>query len=136
MIFRQRVTGIKKIQWIRANLGVALVMEENMRKVNSRGEQDRRREKLDDDEISWMTKKFVGKGCRGWKMVEGVIPVVTCGLACIRAVPSVALSSTASDQYIAHHRSWHHFSRGQHFVEHLNCIFDTATPAPPKIIVA
>jgi hypothetical protein len=47
---------------------------------------------------------------------------------CIRAVPSVALSSTASDQCIAHHRSWHHFSRGQHFVEHLNCIFDTATP--------
>jgi hypothetical protein len=43
-------------------------------------------------------------------------------------VPSVAFSSTASDQYIAHHRSWHHFSRGQHFVEHLNCIFDTATP--------
>jgi hypothetical protein len=43
--------------------------------VNSRGEQDRRREKLDNDEIPWMTKKFAGKGCRRWKMVEGVIPV-------------------------------------------------------------
>jgi hypothetical protein len=41
-------------------------MEENTRKVNSRGEQDRRREKLDDDEIPWMMKKFVGDGCRGW----------------------------------------------------------------------
>jgi hypothetical protein len=56
--------------------------------------------------------------------------------ACIRAVPSVALSSTASDQYVVHHCSWHHFSRGQHFVEHLNCIFDTTTPAPPKITMA
>jgi hypothetical protein len=56
--------------------------------------------------------------------------------ACIRAVPSVALSSTASDQCVVHHCSWHHFSRGQHFVEHLNCIFDTATPAPIKITVA
>jgi hypothetical protein len=28
-----------------------------------------------------MTKEFAGKGCRGWKMVEGVISVVTCGLA-------------------------------------------------------
>jgi hypothetical protein len=32
------VTGIKKIQRIRANLGVALVMKENTRKMNSRGE--------------------------------------------------------------------------------------------------
>jgi hypothetical protein len=56
--------------------------------------------------------------------------------ACTRAVPSVALFLTASDHCIAHHLSWHHFSRGQHFVEHLNCIFDTATPAPPKITVA
>jgi hypothetical protein len=180
-----------------------------------------------------MMKEFTGKGCRGWKMAERVIPAVTCGLArrstrnrscwvswtpgtrrqsridslcqiqrepqgppthglslycpcvcaaetrsahphsysfrirraitaafvsplllptrhatlppppsrrpwsaCIRAVPFVALSSMASDQCIAHHRSWHHFSRSQHFVEHLNCIFDTATPAPPKITVA
>jgi hypothetical protein len=56
--------------------------------------------------------------------------------ACIRAVPSVALSLTAADQCVVHHCSWHHFSRDQHFVEHLNCIFDTATPAPPKITVA
>jgi hypothetical protein len=81
MIFRQRVAGIRKIQWIRANLGVALVVEKNGRKVNSRGEQDRRREKLDDDETPWMTKEFAGNGCRGWKMAEGIIPTVTCGLA-------------------------------------------------------
>jgi hypothetical protein len=56
-----------------------LVIKENMRKVNSRGEQDRRREKLDDDEIPWMTKKFVGKGCHGWKMAEGVVFEVTRG---------------------------------------------------------
>jgi hypothetical protein len=56
--------------------------------------------------------------------------------ACIRVVPSVALSSTASDQCIVHHHSWHHFSRGQHFIEHFNCIFDTATPALPEITVA
>jgi hypothetical protein len=49
--------------------------------VNSRGEQDRRRERLDDDKIPWVTKEFAGKGCRRWKMVEGVIPAVTCGLA-------------------------------------------------------
>jgi hypothetical protein len=35
------VAGARKIQWIMANLGVALVVEENGRKVNSRGEQDR-----------------------------------------------------------------------------------------------
>jgi hypothetical protein len=49
--------------------------------VDSRGEHDRRREKLDDDEIPWLTKKLAGKGCRGWKMVEEVVPVVPCGLA-------------------------------------------------------
>jgi hypothetical protein len=54
-------------------------MKENTRKVNSRGEQDRRREKLDDDEIPWMTKKFAGNSCRGWKMAEGVVFVVTRG---------------------------------------------------------
>jgi hypothetical protein len=32
--------------------------------------------KLDDDEISWMTKEFAGNGCRGWKMAEGVVSVV------------------------------------------------------------
>jgi hypothetical protein len=32
--------------------------------VISRGEQDRRREKLDDDEIPWITKEFTGNGCR------------------------------------------------------------------------
>jgi hypothetical protein len=36
------VAGARKIQWVMANLGVALVVEENGRKVNSRGEQDRR----------------------------------------------------------------------------------------------
>jgi hypothetical protein len=46
---------------------------------------------------------------------------------CLRVMPFVVLSSTASDRYVVHLRSWHHFSRGQHFVEHLNCIFDTAT---------
>jgi hypothetical protein len=56
-----------------------LVVEKDRRKVKSRGEQDRRREKLDDDEIPWVMKKFVGKGCRGWKMAEGVISVVTRG---------------------------------------------------------
>jgi hypothetical protein len=49
-LFRQRVTGIRKIQWIRGNLGVALVVEKNGWKVNSRGEQDWRREELDGDE--------------------------------------------------------------------------------------
>jgi hypothetical protein len=47
--------------------------------VNSRGEQDRRGEELDDDEIPWMTKEFAGKGCRGWKMAEGVVSMVTRG---------------------------------------------------------
>jgi hypothetical protein len=45
-----------------------LVMEKNGQKVKSRGEQDWRREKFDGDEIPWMTKKFAGKGCRGWKI--------------------------------------------------------------------
>jgi hypothetical protein len=52
--------------------------------------------------------------------------------ACIRVAPSVALSSMASDQCIVHHRSWLHFSCGQHFVEHLSCILDTANLAPPR----
>jgi hypothetical protein len=34
-------------------------VEENMWKVNSRGEQDQRREVLDGDEIPWVTKKLV-----------------------------------------------------------------------------
>jgi hypothetical protein len=34
---------------------------------------------LDDDEIPWSMKKFAGKGCRGWKMVEGVISEMTRG---------------------------------------------------------
>jgi hypothetical protein len=49
-------------------------MKKNTRKVNSRGEQNWRREdELDDDEIPWVMKKFVGEGCHGWKMAEGVI---------------------------------------------------------------
>jgi hypothetical protein len=39
-------------------------MEKNEWKVNSRGEQDRQREKLDDDEIPWVMKKFAGN-CSG-----------------------------------------------------------------------
>jgi hypothetical protein len=35
-----------------------LVVEENRRKVNSRGEQDRRREELDGGEVPWVTKKL------------------------------------------------------------------------------
>jgi hypothetical protein len=54
-------------------------MEENTRKVNSRGEQGWRREVLDGDEIPWVTKKFVGEGCRRWKTTEGVVFVVTRG---------------------------------------------------------
>jgi hypothetical protein len=50
--------------------------------------------------------------------------------ACIRAAPSAAISSTASDQCVVHHYSWLHFSCGQHFVEHLNCVLDTATVFP------
>jgi hypothetical protein len=38
-----------------------------------------KKKKLDDDEISWMTKEFAGNGCRGWKMAEGVVSVVTRG---------------------------------------------------------
>jgi hypothetical protein len=37
-MFRQIVAGIRKIQWIRANLGIALVVKENEWKVNSRDE--------------------------------------------------------------------------------------------------
>jgi hypothetical protein len=49
--------------------------------MNSRGEQGQRGDKLDDDETPWMTKEFSGKGCRGWKLVEVIIPAVICGLA-------------------------------------------------------
>jgi hypothetical protein len=56
-------------------------MKGNTRNVNSRGEQDRRREKLDDDEIPWMTKGSAEHGCRGWKIAKGVVSVVTRGLA-------------------------------------------------------
>jgi hypothetical protein len=31
---------------------------------------------LDGDEVLWVTKKLVRKGCRGWKMAEGVVSVV------------------------------------------------------------
>jgi hypothetical protein len=53
-------------------------MEKNEWKVNSRGEQDRRREKLDDDEIPWVTKKFAGN-CSGWRMTGGILLTVTRG---------------------------------------------------------
>jgi hypothetical protein len=56
-------------------------MKGNTRNVNSRGEQDRRREKLDDNEIPWMTKGLAEHGCRGWKIAEGIVSVVTRGLA-------------------------------------------------------
>jgi hypothetical protein len=56
-----------------------LVVEKNKWKMNSRGEQNWRREELDGDGISWVTKKFAGKSCRGWKMAEGVVSVVTHG---------------------------------------------------------
>jgi hypothetical protein len=56
-------------------------MEKNKRKVNFRGEKDWRQKILDGDEIPWVTKKFVGDGCRRWKMAEGVVFVVTRGLA-------------------------------------------------------
>jgi hypothetical protein len=73
-VLAKGVAGIKKIQRVRANLGVTLVVEENGRKVNSRGEQDRRREELDSGEVpvweGWrggtgevhrVTKKFAGE---------------------------------------------------------------------------
>jgi hypothetical protein len=56
-----------------------LVVEKNRRNVNFRGEQDWRREVLDGDEIPWVTKKFVEEGCRGWKMAEELVSVVTHG---------------------------------------------------------
>jgi hypothetical protein len=43
--------------------------------VNRIGDKD----ELDDDEIPWVTKKFAEHGCRGWKMAEGVVFVVTRG---------------------------------------------------------
>jgi hypothetical protein len=54
-------------------------VEKNRRNVNFRGEQDWRREVLDGDEIPWVTKKFVEEGCRGWKMAEELVSVVTHG---------------------------------------------------------
>jgi hypothetical protein len=56
-------------------------MEKNRRKVIFRGEQDWRGEKFDGDEIPWLMKKFAENGCSGWKMAEGVVSVVTHGLA-------------------------------------------------------
>jgi hypothetical protein len=52
-----------------------LVVEENRWKVNSCDEQDQRSEVLDDDEISWVTKKLAGKGCSGWKMARVLLTV-------------------------------------------------------------
>jgi hypothetical protein len=34
---------------------------------------------LDGDEVPWVTKKLAGKGCRGWRMAEGVVSVVIRG---------------------------------------------------------
>jgi hypothetical protein len=34
---------------------------------------------LDGDEVPWVTKKLARKGCRGWKMAEGVVSVVIRG---------------------------------------------------------
>jgi hypothetical protein len=56
-----------------------LVVEKNRQKVNSRDEKNWRREELDGDEILWVTKKLAGKGCRGWKMAEGVVSMVIRG---------------------------------------------------------
>jgi hypothetical protein len=49
-------------------------MKENTRKVKSRGEQDRRREKLDDDEIPWMTKGSTEHGCTRTRLLNRVVP--------------------------------------------------------------
>jgi hypothetical protein len=61
-----------------------LVIEKNEWKVNSRGEQDRRREKLDDDKIPWVTKKFAGN-CSGWRMTGGILLTVTRGVVRVDA---------------------------------------------------
>jgi hypothetical protein len=58
-MFRQKGSpALGKIQWVKANLGVALVVENNGRKVNSHDEQDWQREELDGDEVPWVTKKL------------------------------------------------------------------------------
>jgi hypothetical protein len=56
-------------------------MEKNRRKVIFHGEQDWRGEKFDGDEIPWMTKGLAEHGCRGWKIAEGIVSVVTSDLA-------------------------------------------------------
>jgi hypothetical protein len=74
-----------------ANLGVALVGEENGRRVASRDEQDWRREELDGGEVpvregrrggarevQWVTRKLA-RGCSGRRMAGGVLPTVTRG---------------------------------------------------------
>jgi hypothetical protein len=55
-----------------------LVVEENRRKVNSRGEQDQRREVFDGGEVPWVTKKLAGD-CSGWRMAREILPTVTRG---------------------------------------------------------
>jgi hypothetical protein len=55
-----------------------LVVKENGWEVNSCGEQDRRWEELDGDEVLWVTKKLAGD-CSEWKMVEEVVFVVIRG---------------------------------------------------------
>jgi hypothetical protein len=58
MFWQKGSPALGKIQWVKANLGVALVVENNGRKVNSRDEQHWRREELDGDEVPWVTKKL------------------------------------------------------------------------------
>jgi hypothetical protein len=55
-----------------------LVVEENGRKVNSRAEQDRRREVFDGGEVPWVMKKLAGD-CSGWRMAGEILPAVTRG---------------------------------------------------------
>jgi hypothetical protein len=58
MFWQKGSPALGKIQWVKANLGVALVVENNGRKVNSHDEQDWQREELDGDEVPWVTKKL------------------------------------------------------------------------------
>jgi hypothetical protein len=67
--------GARKIQWVMANLGVALVGEENGRRVASRGEQDRRREELDGGEVPVREGRRGGAGEVQWvtrKLARGL----------------------------------------------------------------